>query len=60
MVKCGRCGAQLAKRDAEVCWWRQGWLCVECWDVHGECGHKMVDMLRWMGLMRRVQLCGKN
>lgn len=39
IVRCGRCGKEIERDDAEVCWWCQGDLCFECWERYGHCGH---------------------
>jgi len=39
LVQCGRCGAAITEDEAECCWYCTDWLCFECWDCYGECGH---------------------
>lgn len=38
-TRCGRCGRKINYEDAEVCWWCQHSLCIECWETVGHCGH---------------------
>lgn len=45
IVHCGRCGKEIERDDAEVCWWCQGDLCVECWETHGHCGHPEAEAI---------------
>lgn len=41
--KCGRCKKELLEKDAETCWYCGAWLCYDCWDEYGHCGHKKAD-----------------
>lgn len=43
VVICGRCGKEINKDSAEVCWFCIDWLCCECWDEYGHCGHREAD-----------------
>ena len=37
---CGRCSVELdGQRDGEVCYHCHAWLCCECWELVGHCGH---------------------
>lgn len=36
---CGRCGIEVSVNDAEVCWYCTGYLCGNCWETYGQCGH---------------------
>ena len=38
-VACGRCKAKIIVKNAETCWYCTGWLCADCWDEYGHCGH---------------------
>lgn len=38
-TKCGRCGDEIPLGTAESCWYCHEWMCCECWDEHGHCGH---------------------
>ncbi len=38
-MKCGRCKKSLTDDTAECCWWCTGWLCKDCWEEFGHCGH---------------------
>lgn len=38
-VLCGRCKTSLSPDTAEYCFYCCGWLCGECWEYFGECGH---------------------
>lgn len=40
-MSCGRCGIKLdnPQATAEVCWYCNEWLCTDCWDRVGHCGH---------------------
>lgn len=42
-VTCGRCYKQVSVDNAETCWYCGAWLCVNCWDKHGHCGHPEAD-----------------
>ena len=39
LVGCGRCARGVRPRDAELCWYSTGFLCADCWDAVGHCGH---------------------
>lgn len=43
IVQCRRCGAYIRERDAELCWWCGDYLCVDCWERFGHCGHASAD-----------------
>lgn len=45
MVQCGRCFKMMAKDDAEICWYCINWLCYDCWDNYGHCGHIEADRI---------------
>ena len=38
-VPCGRCKTPVLKRVAEIYWFCSGYLCADCWDKYGHCGH---------------------
>lgn len=42
-VFCGRCQKEIDKEESEICWYCIDWLCSECWDLYGHCGHKEAD-----------------
>jgi hypothetical protein len=42
-IACGRCLRPIRESKAETCWYCTGWLCVECWDKFGHCGHPEAD-----------------
>ena len=43
-MKCGRCAAAVTEKSAEYCWFCTGYLCYECWDMKGHCGHVEADL----------------
>jgi hypothetical protein len=45
MTKCKRCGKIIPKDWAEVCWYCNGPLCFDCWEVYGHCGHPEADAI---------------
>jgi len=42
---CARCHKSLHQRNAEICWYCTSYLCVNCWDEYGHCGHPEADEL---------------
>lgn len=34
---CGSCGVDAT--NSELCWYCHGWLCSDCWERVGHCGH---------------------
>jgi hypothetical protein len=42
-VTCNRCGKVVEEPDAETCWHCMAWLCYDCWDKYGHCGHPEAD-----------------
>ncbi len=40
---CGRCDKDLIPDDFEYCWYCAGYLCMECWNKYGHCGHREAD-----------------
>ncbi len=53
---CGRCNTKLLV-DYEYCWWCQGYLCPECWDKLGHCGHPEAEAVNERG-RQRAAICG--
>jgi len=45
IVTCGRCHKSILEKEAECCWWCTNWLCFECWDEYGHCGHSEADKI---------------
>lgn len=39
LCHCGHCGKVIDAGNAEVCWYCEADLCVDCWDRIGHCGH---------------------
>lgn len=44
LTHCSRCGKSIPVDDAEVCWYCQGELCIDCWGRIGHCGHPEAHM----------------
>lgn len=44
-VNCGKCGFVISESVGECCWFCTGWMCSECWDIYGHCGHKEADLI---------------
>jgi len=42
-MKCGRCKKEIDEESAEMCWYCPSWLCYDCWEDHGHCGHPEAD-----------------
>ena len=42
---CGRCHIALTPDLAELCWFCSRYLCGDCWDTFGHCGHAKADAL---------------
>lgn len=51
-TNCGRCKATIPAGDEEFCWYCQGFLCYECWDEYGHCGHARADEINAEGMAR--------
>jgi len=43
--ECGRCGTPVTHDEAEYCWYCMGWLCADCWNEFGHCGHPEADRI---------------
>ena len=44
-VICERCGQEIDLDEAETCWYCTGWLCYDCWDEYGHCGHSEAEAM---------------
>jgi hypothetical protein len=42
MPTCARCNTTLGDRP-EVCWYCHAYLCGDCWEAVGHCGHPEAD-----------------
>ena len=40
---CGRCNAVTESEDPEGCWFCHAYLCYDCWETYGHCGHAEAD-----------------
>ena len=45
IVHCGRCGKEMKRDHAEVCWYCNADLCAGCWEEHGHCGHPEAERI---------------
>jgi len=44
-VTCGCCGVFIPSGRDELCWYCEGPLCADCWELEGHCGHPEADAL---------------
>ncbi len=44
-ARCGRCRSLVLWEDVEFCWFCAGYLCYDCWERYGHCGHRRADEL---------------
>ena len=42
-MECGRCKKEVTGESGEVCWYCVSWLCYDCWEDYGHCGHLEAD-----------------
>ena len=42
---CGRCQQPIKVAEAEICWYCLRYLCYECWDEFGHCGHPEAEAI---------------
>ena len=43
MAICCRCKTEIAPGEEEACFYCEGWLCYDCWEEYGHCGHPEAD-----------------
>lgn len=44
-TNCGRCNKEITREDAEYCWYCMEYLCGECWEEVGHCGHEEAERM---------------
>jgi len=45
LVNCGRCSEEIDNESAEYCWYCMAYLCGDCWEEIGHCGHEEADRI---------------
>jgi len=38
-ISCNRCGINIIDDSEETCWFCRAYLCFDCWEKVGHCGH---------------------
>ena len=55
-VACNRCYKKIDKEEAEFCWYCYAYLCIECWQEVGHCGHLAADQANEEASKRQREL----